>query len=377
MDPRPLRILHTEASLGWGGQEIRILTEAQAMMRRGHQLMVACPESATLFQRAAGYGVPVTSLAIERKSVTALMGLVRYLRRYAPDVLVTHSSVDSWLGALAVRLLRPRIPLVRVRHLSALPPQNGLSRWLYARGANHVVTTGLCIKEQLQQRFRIDPQRVTSIPTGIDLDDYRPRDRQDMRRQLGRPADLFLIGIVATLRSWKGHLDLLTAFQRVIRQSIQPAQLLIIGDGPNRPAIERAMVQLDMTASVSIVGHQTNISSWLNALDLFVLPSYANEGVPQALLQAMACGLPVIASRDVGAIGEVVTHQQTGWLTPARDPEQLADAMVMLMQDAGLRQRLGQAARDAVHQHASLEQMCQQMEKIFLDVIIESSYETI
>ena len=117
-----LRILHTEASLGWGGQEIRVLTEARGVARQGHEVVLAAPAEARIAREAARYGVPVVTLPIGRKrpgGVAALRGLIA---RRPFDVINTHSSTDSWLAALAAATLGSPPPLVRTRHISAPVP---------------------------------------------------------------------------------------------------------------------------------------------------------------------------------------------------------------------------------------------------------------
>jgi glycosyltransferase involved in cell wall biosynthesis len=116
------------------------------------------------------------------------------------------------------------------------------------------------------------------------------------------------VGIVATLRSWKGHRHLLEAFAGLADRG---ARLLVVGDGPQREALGLLAGRLGIAGRVRFAGNQADVAPWLQALDLFCLPSYANEGVPQALMQAMACGLPVI-STPVGSIEIVQTATREG-----------------------------------------------------------------
>src|SRR6476659_4793770 len=117
-DARPLRILHTEASVGWGGQEIRILSEARGLMDRGHDVRVACPAEAVIHREAARFGVPVVSLPLRKVGPRSILAARRLLGGLTCDVVNTHSSVDSWVFALASRLVRRAAPIVRTRHVS-------------------------------------------------------------------------------------------------------------------------------------------------------------------------------------------------------------------------------------------------------------------
>ena len=148
-----MKILHTEASCGWGGQEIRILEEARGLISRGHEVSIACPAAAHIFAAAPRYGVPATALPVARKNLGGLFALRRHLARVRPDLVNTHSSTDSWLAALACATLRRAPPLVRTRHISAPVPKNAASRWLYGGAVCHVVTTGEALRRELIEDF--------------------------------------------------------------------------------------------------------------------------------------------------------------------------------------------------------------------------------
>jgi glycosyltransferase involved in cell wall biosynthesis len=284
---RRLRILHTESSQGWGGQEIRILTEAAGMMARGHAVtLLSCPESR--IERAARiHGIPVVPLPIQRKRPAALGAMRAWLAAHGEglDVVNTHSSTDAWLVALAAATLRAAPPVVRTRHVSTTIGNNPATRWLYRDATRHIVTTGERLRRQLHDDNGIALEHVTSVPTGIDLARYRPGDRASARVGLGL-ADRPSAGIVATLRSWKGHQDLLTAWH-ALGSARGCWQLVVVGDGPQRTAIEARVRELTLGDSVVLAGNRDDVERWLQALDLFVLPSYGNEGVPQGIMQAM------------------------------------------------------------------------------------------
>ena len=137
-----MRILHTEASCGWGGQEIRILSEAQGLRQRGHEVMLVCPPEARIFHEAARFSVPVQALPIGRKNLRGLLAMRAFLARQPFDVINTHSSTDAWLVALANIWASKKIPVVRTRHISAPVSGNLTTRWLYAQATQYLATTG-------------------------------------------------------------------------------------------------------------------------------------------------------------------------------------------------------------------------------------------
>jgi len=360
---RALQIVHTESSLGWGGQEMRILSEAQGLIRRGHDVKLVCPREARIHAEAANWGVPVVALPIERKRLHGLRALIAWLRENRSDVVNTHSSTDSWLAALALRMLGRPVPIVRTRHISAPVPRGPLSRWLYMRAAARVVTTGEALKHQLVAHNGFRAERIESVPTGIDAGRFRPGERRAMRARFGLPQDKTLVGIVATLRSWKGHLFLLEAMTRL------PAriELVIVGDGPMREILEQRVASLGLKGRVRMQGQQADVLPWLRALDIFALPSYANEGVPQALVQAMLVELPCVTT-PVGGIPELAEHERTALLVAPRDPVALAAAIERLADNEGLRRELGEAARKHCVEGYSYERMLDRMEAIYREV---------
>ncbi|MGB8874585.1 MAG: glycosyltransferase family 4 protein [Desulfobaccales bacterium] len=368
MSPRQLAatytILHTESSLGWGGQERRILAEAEAMQRRGHRLLLACDPRGELYRRARGRGFPSFPLTCGgMHSLLAWRQLRRLLREHAIDILNTHSSLDSWIGALAWRSLGKRPHLVRTRHLSTRVQNNFPTRWLY-RAPGAVISTGEATRQILRQRLGVPASRLFSIPTGISLEAFSPREKDPkLLARLQIPAEAPVLGTVAVLRSWKGHLYLLEALANLVRAG-EPAYLLVVGEGPYRVVIAEKIRELGLEAWVRLVGYQEEVAPWLALMDAVILASYANEGVPQSLLQAMAMGKAVVGSA-VGGIPEVVLPGRTGLLAPPRDAAALTLALRRLLADACQRRELGRRGRELVAARFTVEQMAAAVEAVY------------
>jgi glycosyltransferase involved in cell wall biosynthesis len=357
-----LTILHTESSLGWGGQEIRVLSEARGMIARGHDVGLACPAEARIHDEAPAWGVPVIALPIAKKRPAGLKALIELFRRTRYDVVSTHSSTDSWLSALALLVLARPFPMVRTRHISAPVPRNGLSRWLYTRAAARVVTAGEALKKELVERNGFPPAHLDSVPTGMDANRFVPGSSTEARARLGLPGDMRLVGIVATLRSWKGHRFLVEAVS-----GIPGLGLVIVGDGPQREALEKLVDERSLRSRVRFAGNQSDVVPWLQALDVFALPSYANEGVPQALVQAMLVGLPCVTTH-VGSIAELATHEVTALVVPPQNVAALRAGLVRLLEDPSLRERLGRAAREYCSARYTYDAMLDRMETIYRQV---------
>jgi len=357
-------ILHTESSLGWGGQEHRVLLEARVLRDRGHKLLVAADPRGELSGRAKEAGFPVFPVQFGgMHNIRAWLALRRLIREEGVDILNTHSSLDSWVGFLAWRSMRGRPRLVRTRHLSTQVTPNWPTRRLY-RAPAAVITTSRDISALLHRRLGVPLERLYDIPTGVSLTDFAPRaPASELLERLNIPPGAFVFGTVSVLRSWKGHLYVLEAMRLLLDQGFE-VYFLIVGEGPYRVVIQEKIEALDLAGQVRLVGHQEGVADWFALMDAFVLASYAHEGVPQALLQALAMQRPVAAA-DTGGIPEVIIPGETGLLAPPRNAPALAQAMKRLMEDATLGESLGREGRKLVRGRFSLEQMADAVEAVY------------
>ena len=367
--PRRLAIAHTESSDGWGGQEIRILTEAAGMQSRGHRVIVHGAHGSRIVAEAPRFGVPAIALSIGRKRPAGVLAMRRAFRATPFDIVNTHSSTDTWLTAAALRLgSRTRPVLVRTRHVSVPVPNDTATSWLYRKATTRLITTGESLRATLIRDNGIDPARIESIPTGIDGSRFAPGDRLAARAAVGLAAGSRLVGIVATLRSWKGHRYLLDAIARLPDRDVN---LVIVGDGPQRAALEAQVDALALRSRVTFAGQQDDVALWLRALDVFALPSYANEGVPQALLQAMFCGVACVTT-DAGAIPEIARNGETALIVAREDAGALADGLGRLLADDALRMRLAADARAFVAPRYGLPAMLDRIEAAFRRALVDA-----
>ena len=328
--PQAMLIAHTESSHGWGGQEIRVLTESRELIKRGHQVVLLADAESLIAQRAADYQVPVQHLRLKKKRPSEIIAMALAIGKLRPDVISRHSSPDHGVAALARLFTAHKPVIIRTRHVSAAVNRNVGTRWLYRHGCAVVVTTGESIREHLTCDGLIAKEKVFSIPTGIDLSFFKSIDRQQARARIKHRVaintDALLFGNIATLRSWKGQHDLIQAFAGVAA-ALPKAQLLIVGDGPQAESLQALVASLGLQTRVLFAGHQADVRDYFDALDVFVFPSYANEGIPQAILQAIAYGLPIITTH-AGSIKEAVSDYAGATIISPRSVNQLADAML-------------------------------------------------
>jgi len=333
LNKKKIKVLHTESSLGWGGQEIRVLTEAKIFSKYGHEVIIAADKTSLIDKRAHLYGINCKGIKLQKKRLADLFSLRKLIKEVNPDVISCHSSTDHWLAALARLTLNKKPAIVRTRHISTPVHRNISSNWLYNKGCESIMTTSDSIKNDLtQDKFVRTP--TVSVPTGINTEIFVPGNKIQQRKSINLPQKHFIFGIAATLRSWKGHSDLIQAFN-LLKNPM--CTLIIIGDGPQMENCKKLASASSYPENIKLVGDIRNIVPYLQAIDCFVLPSYANEGVPQALLQAMSIGLPII-SCPVGGIPETLRKYKKAILVKPKSPELLSKAMSKIMKTSNTNQ---------------------------------------
>lgn len=349
---RPRSILHTEASLGLGGQEIRILAEARWLREHDWEALVACQPASRLLGEARRAGLDVVAIPMRSPlDAPALFGLRRLMKERGVALVHTHSSVDAWLAGLAARSLG--LPLVRSRHVS-IPIRR--PAFVY-RLADRVLTTGEAIRG-IVIGAGVPAGRVISIPASVDTGRFHPGvSGTAVREELGLAGDPTppLVGLVANVRGSKGHRFFLEAAARILRAA--PAtRFLIVGDGVGFEDVRRRVREMGLEPCVVMTGFRRDIPEVMAALDVLVLPSTRSEATSQVIPQALAVGTPVVATA-VGGIPELVRDGETGRLVPPADAAALGDAVLSLLRDPAAARRMAAAGSALITARYTLDAM--------------------
>ena len=352
--PKQFRILHLEASPGWGGQEIRILREAEGMRLKGHEVIFGVMRGGKLVAEARKSGFEVYEIDFPKLYwLTTLPRLLQIMLRHRINLLNTHSSLDSWIGGIAARLYG--IPIVRTRHLST-GIRGGLnSRLLYGSLADSVVTTCASILPMISKLSGKPLSRMSSIPTGVD-----PVRLESLRTKSKKSKD-FLVGTACFMRSWKGIYDLLETAN--LLREVPHLRWRIIGGGHEETYRKKAK-ELGLDGIVEFTGHLENPIPAIEELDVFVLLSTAHEGVSQAILQAAYLAKPLIAT-PVGGLSEVCLNEQTGIEVPPFSPAKVAEAVLRLMEDPKTCKQFGLKAKVLVLNEFTLAKSLNRMEEVY------------
>lgn len=354
-----MRILHTESSKGWGGQENRTLNELVTMRDRGHTLAVVSRPGARILDRAkeAGFETFVVDMrgAID---LPALLRLRSVMKRFQADIVNTHSGRDTQLAGMAARTLLNRPRIVRTRHL-ALPIT---SKFTYGVLPDHVVTVSKFVENYLVEAG-VPRDGITTIPTGVDFSRYdRATVQGNLREELGLAADTLLVGTVAILRAKKGHADILDAAPEVLRR-FPNAHFVFAGDGPQTDNLKVRIAADGLEGRIHLLGLRRDVTNVLASLDVFVLPTH-QEALGTAFIEAGAMGLPAVAS-NVDGVPEVILEGKTGYLVPAHDGKALIEPISRLLADPVLRQSMGANATEFVRRKFAREVMAQGMEQLY------------
>lgn len=318
------RVLHTEWSMGWGGQEIRILSEMKAFRELGVPMEIACRKGSRIGQEAGQAGFTVHFLPFAgRINPATILGLRRIVHAGRFSLIHTHSSIDSWCGGLAGKLFA--IPVVRSRHLSSAVPPGLNARIVYDWLPDAVISSGRHIRDHLVDVCGCHPAKHFSVPAGADHLRFSPEaDGAAIRAEFGL-GDAPVIGIVAVLRSWKGHRVLFEACASLL-VDFPAMRLLVVGDGPLREHLPVWASELGLDSHVIFAGHRDDVPACMKAMDACVLPSLKNEATSQVMPQAMLVGTPVVSS-SAGGLTEVVQDGVTGLVVPPGDSGALAEAL--------------------------------------------------
>ena len=359
--PRPWRIVHSEASLGWGGQERRIFAELAGFRQRGSEVWLLAPQRSQIFREASAAGIPCRALPESRLSfVPTLIKTAVWLRRIRAEVVNPHSSRDGWVVGLAARLAGAPL-VIRSRHFDVPIGSPWLSRHAYVTLCDHVITTSPKVADDFRRIFRLPEDRVTALPTGVDLQEFSPQGPR-VEFQFPPAADGPQVGMVGIIRVAKGHSVLLEAARQLCDSGF-PIRCVFVGDGPNRPAVERKVEELRLQDRVLFTGMRKDIPAVLRSLDLLALPSL-HEAVPQTGLQALAVQTPVVGS-DVGGIPSIVRPGETGRLAPPGDAAAWARTIRAALIEKDVSRQLAERGRAMVEKQYSLGHMLDRLDGLY------------
>ncbi len=347
-----------------GGTELHLLTLCRGLVAGGHRCTVVCTGRDGLLPEFRREGVATVTMRTGRVLGPRYLAHVRSLARVLADagahvVEAVHTAADLIAPPAAAAL---GIPCVSSRRDLGIfrKPWHRLGAKLVAGLVAAYVAPSHAVVEAVARAEGIAASRFVIIPNGVDDARFRPRDPGPCRARLGIPGSALVIGNVSALTPTKRPMDLVRAFQWLLAKGLD-VHLVLAGAGPMAPAIE--VEAASTPGRVHLLGEVDRPEDVYPCLDVLVLPS-ASEGLSNTLLEAMACGLPVVAT-DVGGNPEVVEPRVNGLLVPLDHPEALAEAIMGLLRSPEARVRMGRAARSTIQTRYQIKQMVKEHERLF------------
>jgi sugar transferase (PEP-CTERM/EpsH1 system associated) len=360
------RILFVNNSLAMGGIETMIVDMVRLLPKAQFAPEVAVFEAGgSLEANLERDGVPVHRLGKrDGIDVSLFMRLRALLRKGRFDVLHTHNYA-SWLYGNIASRLAGGVVHVHTEHSGVMPSsvRYAIERFLSKR-TNHVVAVSDHVVDVLVNRIGVRPQHVKLIHNGVNTGRFSRADvaRTATREALGIAGGEVVVGMVARLAPIKNHRYLLDAFEKLSGNAPQ-TRLLIVGDGPERQALEDHTAVLGITQRVVFTGERRDTEKLLCAMDVYALSS-TSEGMNLTLLEAMSSGLPVVATA-VGGNTEIVKHDHTGFVVPLNAPDAFAGALEKLVLSEELRRSMGEAGRMSVIERFDERAMIAQYTKLY------------
>lgn len=391
----PLKVIHLITRLDWGGSARNTMLTVLGHDRSrflpfvvaGHigewtaQGGTQATEANSQTLDAAG--VPwkcLSSLTREInpvKDISALWGLIQLFRQERPTIVHTHTSKAGILGRLAAWVVGVPI-IIHTPHGHVFYGHFGivLSRvfqmleWVFAKGTSKIITlTELEAQDHLQRHIGKEGQ-FRAVFSGIDVAQYRAASatRLKSRFRLGCSDDDLIVGSVGWLTHIKGHRYLIEAMAK-LKPHYPKLQCHIIGSGPLEEELMMLAADLEVASSIQFLGFTDDVPSCLSAMDLFVLPSL-NEGMGRALIEAMAAGLPVVAT-NVGGVPAIVQDKHTGFLVPPGNADAIAKSLEQYLQDPELAKTMGAAGREHISGKFDVSALIQGVESVYEEALIE------
>ena len=357
-----MKILHVDPETGFGGGERQVAGLVRHLARRGHENLLAVAPGGALAARVPAPDARLRPLSIRNDvDVLAALRLRREIRAEHPDIVHFHTSrahaMSLWIG-------RTRAIVTRRMDYRLRPGRR--ADLLY----NRLVAAVVAISNDVRQKLLaagVRPEQIRVIHSAVEPPAGLPgaAGRAAARARYGIASGEFAIGVVAALERRKAHDVLLHALAATLSK-LPPLRVLFCGDGSERAALARLTRELGLESRVRFLGELGQVADVLAALDLFVLPS-RHEGLGVAVLEAMAAGVPVVASA-VGGLPEAVDDGRTGLLVPPEDPRALGVAIAELAADVERARRMGIAGRARVLAEFSMERMADAYEALYTEL---------
>ncbi len=384
-----MKVLRVIARLNVGGPALHVAYLTEGLADRGYDTTLVAgslaPGEESMAFVAEQRGVKVVPLVELHREIAplrdlrAIYRLARLIRRERPAILHTHTAKAGAVGRLAALLAGPAKPPIVVhtfhghvlRGYFSAPLAYGFRKLegVLARWTTALVAVSPQVRDDLVALGVAPASKFTVVRLGIALEQRVGEgddERAETRRLLGVAPDKFVVGWVGRMTAVKRTEDLLWTLRRLVDLGVD-AVLCLVGDGPDREWLEQKAHELGVVKRCLFVGYQDDVARFYDAFDALLLPS-ANEGTPVSVIEALAAGRPVVATR-VGGVPDVVRDGVDGFLAGVGDAEVLARRLAELAADPELRERMGASGRERVLRRYAVERLVEDTDRLYRSLL--------
>lgn len=366
-----VKVLHIVLTLGTGGLENGIVNTINGSDQNQFEIDILCLRGSG--EMADRIQNPNSQVIYDEQADASLPTAVKLIRQACKQkhyhIIHTHGWATMLAGYVASKFTNTPI-VINGEHGTLYFDtwkQRLMQRFLFNRMYLNLSVSRALINE-ISQRFKVSVGRFKAILNGVNISKFQPdeQSRQKVRQELSIADEQFVVGSVGRLVEVKNYPSFIRAFALVVKKYPQ-AKLLIAGDGPMRPELEALIAEHNLAEQVNLLGRREDVPAVMNALDVFVLPSF-REGLSNTILEAMASGLPAVVTK-VGGSPEIVIDGETGYLFEVSNIEQLAGYLCQLLEDKNLLAKISKQARQHVADNYSLQGMVENYQQTYLDLM--------
>lgn len=360
-----MKVLHVDTGKTWRGGQQQVCYLHTELLKKGVESHLVCPEGSELYARSLAAGLPVTPMGLRGEwDLFSARKISALLQSGGYRILHLHSSHAQGIGMAAAFMAR-FLNVVVTRRVDFVPKAHFFNRFKYGPGVARFVAISTAIYNILKE-YGIEESRLRLVPSGVDPQKPRPGTGAKFRKRFSIPADAFVVGNIGALADHKGQRYLVEAAPLIVKER-PDARVVIVGDGELAAELKALAQKLGVGKSVLFTGFRPDIEAALDSFNVFAMPSVM-EGLGTAVLDAFAAGKPVVAARS-GGIPDLVESGEDGLLVPPANPEELAAAVISLMNDRERATALAAKALEKVATRFSSQAMAEGNLKVYRELV--------
>lgn len=364
-----MHILHIDEQTTWRGGEQQALWLIEGLLSRGIQISVVGKRNSPFLEKVGKFpNINVLELPlISELDLYSAWRIAKICKNWNIDIIHAHTSHAHSLAVLTKKIFYPQVKVVVSRRVSFTPSKNVFSRWKY-NNADAILPVSFYVAKILldnnMPKGKIKVVRSSINLRNLDVEPYR-------KEELGIPSDSVAIFNAGALVDHKDHLNLLRAFYLAHKKQ-NNLYLLIAGEGPLRSRIEMEIKKLSIEDRVILLGHRSDVPKIMKSIDIYVSSSWS-EGLGTSVLEALALKKPVVAT-DAGGVSEMVINKVTGILVPSRDPEELADGILYVIEHPEEAIHFANEGRKHVENNFSVDRMIEETLQVYKELTAQNKY---